>query len=774
MSEQITFLFMDYETFNRNPKGGRASQFASLRTNYNLEIIASSALNIFCEQTIDNIPSPQAALITKITPQKIERIKNGIEKIPESSFPVKPEVYNEYWFARRINEEMMAPGSCTLGYNSFKFDDEFTRNLLFRNLLDPYAREWRNNNSRFDVYYLVIATYVLKPHLLNFPNAIDKESKLPLFHSKTKLPLPSFRLEELSVENDIHHINAHDAFSDVEATIGIMKKIKEGDEIFFEDMFALRKKGNVSTWLFHNSSKPFIHISQYYGKENYSKGVLCQLLSKNDETLCLNLEYDLEPLFLLEGSELENYLFPKDSNSSSKSVVKIRHNQCPLFASLSEYEDRLINFNIDLNKIIINLNLVLENKSTLSKKLDFFYFKKFTINSKDVDSDLTIYDGFFDPIEDLQRGFIHKRILSNQLENFKFPKHTPRIEEMFFKIKARNFSNTLNEEEYIRWKTYAKERVSNRSCGAELILDDFYKEISELYQQNLSSDDKAVIQEIEDYVNDLQEKISTVKQEKSTSAIEGFKSPEIQINKEKKEKPNTVIELSESPIKKIKKEKEVQSDLFVLDKGQQDLPKNILKINGTHLSCTVIEFNEKEALYLENIMETELISFNEIFFERKAYKKIGYRNIEDLPKIIEITGFESCPNSDSNDSIGLFTFLKDNKKVFISDIEKLETKYHTGLFDDFCNVNSIIRGEDVKFRRKSKSKYFFLKKIEKGIFSFSVNDTFQLNDLLFRHCVYHFKGYHYPLQLLEMENKCEKIVFTPEKKSNVEMYISAI
>ena len=83
MSEQITFLFMDYETFNRNPKGGRASQFASLRTNCNLEIIASSALNIFCEQTIDNLPSPQAALITKITPQKIERIKNGIEKIPE-------------------------------------------------------------------------------------------------------------------------------------------------------------------------------------------------------------------------------------------------------------------------------------------------------------------------------------------------------------------------------------------------------------------------------------------------------------------------------------------------------------------------------------------------------------------------------------------------------------------------------------------------------------------------------------------------------------------
>ena len=46
MSEQITFLFMDYETFNRNPKGGRASQFASLRTDYYLNIDPASAQNI--------------------------------------------------------------------------------------------------------------------------------------------------------------------------------------------------------------------------------------------------------------------------------------------------------------------------------------------------------------------------------------------------------------------------------------------------------------------------------------------------------------------------------------------------------------------------------------------------------------------------------------------------------------------------------------------------------------------------------------------------------
>ena len=106
MSELITFLFMDYETFNRNPKGGRASQFASIRTNYALEIILDSPRNYFCSQTIDNIPSPTAALITKLTPQKIERIKNGTEPIPTSVFNIEPIVMNEYWFITLIESTM--------------------------------------------------------------------------------------------------------------------------------------------------------------------------------------------------------------------------------------------------------------------------------------------------------------------------------------------------------------------------------------------------------------------------------------------------------------------------------------------------------------------------------------------------------------------------------------------------------------------------------------------------------------------------------------------
>jgi exodeoxyribonuclease-1 len=38
-----------------------------------------------------------------------------------------------------------------VGYNSIRFDDEVTRHLFWRNLIDPYAREWQNGCGRWDL-----------------------------------------------------------------------------------------------------------------------------------------------------------------------------------------------------------------------------------------------------------------------------------------------------------------------------------------------------------------------------------------------------------------------------------------------------------------------------------------------------------------------------------------------------------------------------------------------------------------------------------------------
>ena len=122
------FLFYDYETFGISPKNDRIAQFAAIRTDADFNII-DEPINIHCQQYDDYIPSPEAILITGITPDYCN----------EHGLP-------EHEFAQRVYDEFMKPNTCVLGFNSVRFDDEMTRYLFYRNFFDPYAYTWKNGN----------------------------------------------------------------------------------------------------------------------------------------------------------------------------------------------------------------------------------------------------------------------------------------------------------------------------------------------------------------------------------------------------------------------------------------------------------------------------------------------------------------------------------------------------------------------------------------------------------------------------------------------------
>jgi exodeoxyribonuclease-1 len=143
----------------------------------------------------DYLPHPMACLVTGITPNF--SLAKGL---------------SEPNFAHKIYQQLSQANTCVAGYNSMRFDEEVTRHLLFRNLYPVYEREFKNNNSRWDVIDLVRACYALRPDEINWPKYEDGK--------------PSFKLEELSKANNIGHEAAHDALSDVHATIGIAKLIK--------------------------------------------------------------------------------------------------------------------------------------------------------------------------------------------------------------------------------------------------------------------------------------------------------------------------------------------------------------------------------------------------------------------------------------------------------------------------------------------------------------------------------------------------------------------
>ena len=189
-----TIYWYDFETFGKDPRRDRVCQFAGIRTDEDLNVLGDP-LVIYCKPSDDFLPNPFACLITGITPQKA--LAEGVDELE---------------FTKRINEEFCVPQTCVVGYNSIKFDDEFMRRLLYRNLFDPYEREYKNGNSRWDIIDMVRLCGAVRPEGIVWP----------LTESGGK----SFKLDQLTVFNNIEHKDAHDALADVLATIEIAKLIK--------------------------------------------------------------------------------------------------------------------------------------------------------------------------------------------------------------------------------------------------------------------------------------------------------------------------------------------------------------------------------------------------------------------------------------------------------------------------------------------------------------------------------------------------------------------
>ena len=155
MTEQ-TIFWHDYETWGVDPRRDRAAQFAGIRTNLDLEVVGEPVM-FYCKPTHDFLPHPDAVRVTGIAPQLADR-----------------EGVNEAEFFGRINEIFSIPGTTGAGYNSIRFDDEVTRFGFYRNFIDPYAREWQNGNSRWDILDLVRMTYALRPEGINWPDRVDE------------------------------------------------------------------------------------------------------------------------------------------------------------------------------------------------------------------------------------------------------------------------------------------------------------------------------------------------------------------------------------------------------------------------------------------------------------------------------------------------------------------------------------------------------------------------------------------------------------------------
>lgn len=428
-----TLYWYDLETFGRNPAVDKVSQFAGIRTDKDFNIIGEP-LVLYCKITPDYLPDPVACYITGITPQKT--IEEGL---------------TEYEFIKRIDREFSTPGTCVVGFNSINFDDEFIRNLYYRNFKDPYLREWSRGNTRWDIINLLRGVHDFRPDGINWIK--DETGKA------------SFKLEKLTDANGISHLNAHDALSDVEATIEMAKKVYKANPKFFSYFYSLRKKDGVKKYIDINGRKPFYYTSPIYRTEKGSTTMMVPLavdpINKN-AIISFNLMNDPEDLIKLDDKELKRRVFlSADTLNPGEKRVELRQvhiNKSPMIAPLGTLTpQRSMELGIDTKRCLDNLERI-KAVPLLTQKV-IKVFEKDAGDSGINDPDFQIYSGGFFKDEDKAKfAIIHNSRKEDQLDlNLNFEDR--RLNEMHWRFVCRNYPETLNQKELDKWKSFCAGRT---------------------------------------------------------------------------------------------------------------------------------------------------------------------------------------------------------------------------------------------------------------------------------------------------------------------------
>ncbi|MEQ5702529.1 exodeoxyribonuclease I [Providencia rettgeri] len=430
--KQPTFFIHDYETFGKRPALDRPAQFAGVRTDLDFNIIEEPEV-FYCAPADDYLPQPEAVMITGITPQVA--LSQGV---------------NEAEFAKRIHAAFSVPNTCIMGYNNIRFDDEVTRNIFYRNFYDPYAYSWQQGNSRWDLLDTLRACFALRPEGLQWPENEDG--------------LPSMRLEHLTKANGVAHENAHDAMSDVLATINMAKLLKAAQPRMFDYFYQLRNKNKISQLIDIVEITPLVHVSGMFGALRSYVSLVAPLAwhpdNKNAVIMC-DLSADISPLIELDVQQLRARLYtPKAELAGASPVpVKLVHiNKCPILAPEKTLRpEDAERTGVDRDLCMRNLETLRKNPKIRNKLIELFSEPQVFTESDDVYTQ--IYNGFFSPSDRSTMDIIRETSPQN-LPALELSFEDKRMKELFFRYKARNYPATLSYDEQQRWLQHRRDYFS--------------------------------------------------------------------------------------------------------------------------------------------------------------------------------------------------------------------------------------------------------------------------------------------------------------------------
>lgn len=445
-------------------------QFAGQRTSMQLKPIGEP-YNIIITLTDDILPDPDAILITGITPQK-----------------TKDEGITEAEFLKLFHNDIATSGTIFVGYNTVRFDDEFMRYLHYRNFYDPYEWHWQDGKSRWDLLDAVRMTRALRPDGIKWPFSSDGK--------------PSNRLELLTGINALTHKNAHDALSDVQATIALAQLIKRKQPRLFNFLLKMRDKREVEHLV--KQAEPFVYTSGKYSGET-EKTTVVAYIGDNPKSgaFVYDLRHNPQDWFDKTPQQLaEAWRWKRDSDEPRLPVKTLQYNRCPAVAPLGVLDDG------SKERLQLNMNVVQVNFKLLRANSDFYtkLVKAAEILNKQQQTaflaseqlvDAQLYDGFFDSYDKTKMSAV-RSAMPDDIPDIDLEFKDARLNALLPLYKARNFPQSLSEQDRHSWEAY---RVHRLTAGGESSrLASYFKRLGELSQQTwLNQDQQYLLEELQLY-----------------------------------------------------------------------------------------------------------------------------------------------------------------------------------------------------------------------------------------------------------------------------------
>jgi len=419
-----TFYWYDLETSGTDPRWDRIVQFAGLRTDAALNEVGD-AVCTYVTLPDDVLPNPDSTRVTGITP---ERTRGGI---------------SEWRALKRINELFCAPGTCVAGYNSLRFDDEFVRYALYRTLLDPYGREWQNGNSRWDLIDLVRAAGALRRDGIEWPR--DEEG------------LPVYTLERLTAANGIEHGQAHDALSDVRATVALARLIKRCQPRLFEYFLGCREKKRVRALLEPFGARLCVHVSGMYPRERFGAAPvisLCRHPTNNNAIVVADLSRDIEPLVQWTEEEIRKALF-EPNHPERPPLKEVRLNRCPFVAGIEVLdEENWARLGFDRRAVRERHRRL--NRPGITQKLMRVFTRPKREPAADVEA--ALYDGFLTDADRSRCQALQTALGEGRWQDLDFS--DKRLVTLAARLKARSFGHLMSEHERADWHAFVREKLA--------------------------------------------------------------------------------------------------------------------------------------------------------------------------------------------------------------------------------------------------------------------------------------------------------------------------